>query len=240
MLRILTVMEYYLPSYRAGGPVRSLANMVSQLKDDFQFLIITRDRDLGDNVPFSTVSVGKWQAVSGAQVLYLSPNQFRLFAWRRVLQSIDYDLLYLNSFFSPTTVQTLFLLRTRSIENRPVVLAPRGQFSPGALGLKPKKKSFYIKISRILGLCEKVLWQASSSYEADDIRKAMAPSFKRQLPNILIAPNLSPGVIQTDQIPHWKPKRSGAVRIAFVSRITRKKNLNYALKFLSEIEFLVL
>lgn len=52
----------------------------------------------------------------------------------------------------------------------PVILAPRGEFSPGALGLKAWKKRPYIELTRMIGLHRGITWQASSEREAGDIR----------------------------------------------------------------------
>jgi len=46
--RILVVTGHYLPGFKAGGPLRSVANLVNCLRDEFEFLILTSDRDLGD------------------------------------------------------------------------------------------------------------------------------------------------------------------------------------------------
>ena len=72
-LRILTVVPNYLPGYEAGGPIRTIANMVEWFGDEFTFLIITADRDLGDTQPYTDIRVNEWQRVGKAQVCYLSP-----------------------------------------------------------------------------------------------------------------------------------------------------------------------
>ena len=53
---ILIFIDWYLPAYKAGGPVRSIANLVENLKNDFIFKIVTGDRDLGDTKPFEQVT----------------------------------------------------------------------------------------------------------------------------------------------------------------------------------------
>ncbi len=45
---ILCFVSYYLPGFKSGGPLRTIANMVDHLAPDFDFWIVTRDRDLGD------------------------------------------------------------------------------------------------------------------------------------------------------------------------------------------------
>ena len=47
---ILSFAGHYLPGYKAGGPIRSIANMVDQLGDEFDFRIVAGDRDLGSGL----------------------------------------------------------------------------------------------------------------------------------------------------------------------------------------------
>src|SRR4051812_11201747 len=44
---ILTFSRFYLPGFRAGGPIRSISRLVECLGDEFQFRIVTADRDAG-------------------------------------------------------------------------------------------------------------------------------------------------------------------------------------------------
>ena len=43
--KVLVFIDWYRPFYKAGGPVRSLVNMVDQLNDAVDFHIVTGDRD---------------------------------------------------------------------------------------------------------------------------------------------------------------------------------------------------
>lgn len=45
--RVLALFSHYLPGYRAGGPVRSIANLVSALGTELSFFVITLAWDLG-------------------------------------------------------------------------------------------------------------------------------------------------------------------------------------------------
>jgi hypothetical protein len=139
--RILTITGVYLPGYKAGGPVRTLANLVDHLHQEFDFFILTRDRDLGDASPYHGVPSDTWVQQGFAQVCYLSPRHQRLPRFRQHLISNRYDILYLNSFFASITRKLLLLRRLGKIPSRPIIIAPRGEFSPGALQLKWKKKT---------------------------------------------------------------------------------------------------
>ncbi len=227
--QILVVTDYYLPGYKAGGPIRSIANMVERLGDEFQFNILTADRDLDDTNPYPHIESGVWHAVGKAQVLYLSPSEKRCCHWRRLLKHLDYDVLYLNGCFSRLTIKTLLLRKLRLIPRVPVILAPRGEFSRGALDLKKHKKALYLCLSRRVGLYNGITWQASSDYERLDIMNALKNANLR----ILVAPNLvsSRSVSSTPAF-----KGTGSLKIAFLSRVARKKNLDYALQVLANLQ----
>ena len=47
-VKILIFVGYYLPGYKGGGALRTIVNLVQHLGEEFDFWIVTRDRDLGD------------------------------------------------------------------------------------------------------------------------------------------------------------------------------------------------
>jgi len=69
---ILVFTGRYLPGYKAGGILCNVINTVDFLCDKFEFRIVTRDRDLGDEASYSGIGVDKWQRVGNAHVYYLS------------------------------------------------------------------------------------------------------------------------------------------------------------------------
>ena len=58
-LRILIFIDWYIPAFKAGGPIRSVFNIVTQLSDVFEFYIITGDRDLGDLIPYPDLKLNE-------------------------------------------------------------------------------------------------------------------------------------------------------------------------------------
>jgi glycosyltransferase involved in cell wall biosynthesis len=230
---ILAVSRRYLPGHKAGGSVRSLVNLVAWLGDEFRFDILTRDRDLQDDHPYPGIVPGTWQDVGKARVMYLSKREYQLPNWHRLLSQSDYGVLYLNSSFDTLTVQTLVLRRLRLLPDRPTVLAPRGEFSPGALALKHRKKRAFLAVARFLGLWRNLVWSATSDLEAEEIRLALA-DFKGALA-IRVAPNLTDPSAASTTLPLHPSKSAGCLRIAFVSRISRMKNLDYALQLLAKL-----
>lgn len=229
---ILTLCDYYLPAYKAGGPPRSVANIVEQLGDEFAFRVVARDRDLGDAAPFPHCQPGTWQTVGKAEVLYLPPQRLHVEEFRRILGQTEYDVLYLNSFFAfRFAVVPLTLRRLGLVPPRPLVLAPRGQFSAGALQLKRTKKRAFLQAARIGGLYKDVLWQASSDYEKEDIHRVFGKNAA-----VFVAPNLRSPAPEQPLLAGQRRKAPGSLSVAFLSRISPKKNLDVALRMLANLK----
>jgi glycosyltransferase involved in cell wall biosynthesis len=231
-MKVLTLSDHYLPGYKAGGPVRSLANLIDKLGDEFHFKVITRDRDFGDVETYPGIVVCSWQPVSKAEVFYLTPQSLSLWALLRLIRATEKDVIYLNSFFSPVfTIKPLLLRRLGLIPKVPIILAPRGEFSLGALGLKSFKKNVFIIFSKLVGLYRGIIWQVSSEYEGKDIHRRFGDHA-----HIVVAPNLPPFIPQSKNQPSRCKKTVGCLKIVFLSRISRKKNLYGALKMLKGLE----
>lgn len=228
---ILTFVHYYLPAYKAGGPVRTISNMVEHLGHEFDFRIVASDRDSFDEDPFTDVTIDKWSELGDAKVFYASPGNRGLRATARIMRSVEHDTLYLNSFFAwQSTVMPLLARLLRLAPRRPTIIAPRGEFSAGALQVKSFKKRAFIWIARTVGLYDDVIWQASSAFEAEDIRASLISA----APSIVVAPDLSPRALPTRVLPDSRPP-SEPLRIAFLSRVSPMKNLDYALRVLSDV-----
>ena len=225
--KILIFNRCYIPGYKAGGPIRSIANLVDRLADEFDFYIITRDRDSGDSGPYDTIAKEEWNQQGSARVFYIPPNKISLMAIIRLIRVVEPDVIYLNSFFDPWFTQKVLASRRLGLfGNIRVVLAPRGEFSRGALELKATKKWWFLKIVQFVGLYRGVVWQASTVREAEEIREGFPSSYVNQM---IIARNIAPVVL--DKFNHTKQMQKDncgkILRVCFLSRISPIKNLRY-------------
>src|SRR5262249_30130773 len=140
-MTVLVFVKHYLPGYKSGGPIRSLANLVEHLGDELHFVILTRDRDSGDTTGYPGVVPGSRCRIGKADVIYLQPAALRWRALAATIRSIRADVLYLNSFFAREfSMLPVLLRRLRLIPYTPIVLAPRGELSQGALGIRATRK----------------------------------------------------------------------------------------------------
>lgn len=73
---ILIIMGRYLPGYKDGGPVRSIKNLTDFLGKEYNFKILTCDRDHGDTETYPNIKVNGWNRVGNAEVYYVPPKGF--------------------------------------------------------------------------------------------------------------------------------------------------------------------
>jgi glycosyltransferase involved in cell wall biosynthesis len=232
---VMAAVVYYLPGFRGGGPTGSVAHLVEWLGAEVEFSIVTRDRDLGGGAPYPGIWRRGWQRVGNARVAYLRPREFWLSRFARILRNEHYNLLYLQGFFSPATISALLLRRLGLLPARPVIVAPRGEFSPGALEFKRRKKHAYLWVVKRIGLYRGVVWQASTEMERAEILAGFGETAATGGGRIAIAPNLPARALLGGVPVTPAPKVAGSARVIFLSRIGRKKGLDVALRILGGV-----
>lgn len=234
-IKIICTADYFLPGFKGGGPIRTIANMRKLLADSAEISVFTRDRDLGSDSPYDNVPQDCWVETEDGPVYYASPANFSASGLMSALAERHFDIIYLNSFFSfHSSIQVYFALR-KAQPRTPILLAPRGEFSGGALNLKWFKKYVFLCACRALGFYNDLSWHASTSEERDDIIRQFPTAAER----IHIAEDpvdVGAGIADAEKR-HPSPK--GQLRLAFISRISPMKNLDGLLQTLVSSTHLV-
>ena len=224
--KVLAFVDYYLPGYKGGGPAISVSRCASVLQDVAQFFIFTRDRDLGESAPYPEVVSDWWNKREEANVFYASPRGLGSGNILEIFQSLRPDTIYLNSFFSRLSRSVLILNSRGWFGKTKVVIAPRGEFSKGALGIKTFKKRLYLWLVKRLGLCKGVYWMATAEHEKADIARVFGDV------ECEIVPEDAPATLARKRT----PKKKGECRFVLVSRIARMKNIELALRALQQVQ----
>lgn len=138
-------------------------------------------------------------------------------------------MYYLNSFFDfEFSILPNIYLKWKRVGAGRVVLAPRGEFSAGALSLKYWKKKPYIWLAKIFSFYRDVNFHASTDHEKKEIRLSFRDDVKISVASDLPALN-SRKIFIT-------PKGDAqGIRLVFLARVTPMKNIDYALKILQEV-----
>jgi glycosyltransferase involved in cell wall biosynthesis len=222
----LVLMGALWPGNDASGPNISLMAMIEALADEFSFLRVARDRPAGGAAPFA--ASGLWLEAAGGAARYCPPGARGLAELATILRETPHDLLLLNGFHDREfTIPALLMRRLGLAPRRPTILSPRGEFSSAALGLKPWRKAAYGAFARRTRLLADIWLHATSAAEADDMKAAAAASR-----GCLLAPNIRPPLTP---LPHV-PTADGALRLCFLGRISRVKNLDLALRSLARVK----
>ena len=229
---ILIIIFRYLPNTRSNGPAKSVNGMIQRLYHDFDFWVLTADRDYGDLQVPANLKVGSWQPITNGQVFHLPRKALNSpFQLRKYLRTFHYDLVSLHHYFGTVTVVYLLLRRLGWVVNKPTVIVPHGCLMKGALAHRPLKKQVYLWLANRLGLNRNVLWRATSEHEMQEIRRLFPHA------EIFLAPNLSPTLENLDvMLPPSKPnKLVGHLKLAYLSQIHPKKQLHWALETLAKV-----
>ncbi len=229
--KILIITDYYKPSIKGGGPIQSIKNLVDNLGNAIDFYILTSDRDLGDKKPFDSVIADEWIDIEKASIYYTDISSLNWRKVKKLIESIDCDILYLNSFFSfRTSVIPVVLHKFRKINIKTVFLNPRGQFSKGALNIKGFKKSVFIKLVNLFNLYNDISWHATTKIEKEDIQKIFGKSI-----DIYTANNLTQNYSNI-QYEKCLLKKTGELKLVYIARIHPMKNLLQTLELLQYVE----
>jgi glycosyltransferase involved in cell wall biosynthesis len=213
--------------------MRSLVNLVKALSHEFDFRIITLDRDQPGDAPYAGVHAGLWQQVGPAKVLYLPVADITVSRLACEVTSVSPQLVYLNGFFDPVfTLRFLLARKLRRVPPMPVLIAPLGDLSAGALEIKRAKKALYVRLSRVSGLYHGLTWQASTPMERDDILKTLGHV---RAEDVRVAADLTDEGEGEVAAREERPA-GGPLRVCFLSRISPKKNLDFALRVLAGVK----
>lgn len=223
--KLTILIDWYLPGTKAGGPVRSIHSLVQLLKSELDISIITTNTDLGSQTPYPSLKSNCWVDQDGIKVYYFSKEQLTKTNLQNIIKESSCDLLYLNSFWSYWFSIVPVQLKNSQAIDSPIVLAPRGMLGKGALSIKSFKKKIYLLISKIRGFYNRIEFHATNEQEHSDIIKQFSSAVIQIIPNVSGA---APVSIQ-------KTKTENKLDLFFLSRISRVKNLHFALNVLKQV-----
>lgn len=165
MTKIFITIPWFLPAFRAGGPVQSIANLVKEFSEEVEYYIFCGDTDL-NGAELENIETNKWTRFNKHTfVWYAGPEKLSDTLVKQV-ELLKPDLLFIIGLFSwhYNMVPMMFCKGTKKI------LSTRGMLHPGALSQKKWKKKIYLQFFKLLEYHHKVLFHATDEEEANYIR----------------------------------------------------------------------
>ncbi len=214
-----------MPGTKAGGPVRSIYSLVSLIKDYFDIYVVTTNCDLGSDEAYKNIEANKLFEKEGVFYYYYSKPELHVTNVVDLINTIQPNLVYLNSFWSYTFSIGIVKAKREGLFNSSVLLAPRGMLGKGALGLKPLRKVVFLTLAKLFNWYGKIAFHATNEQEQSDIKNRFKSA------KTFIASNVNSGTVKFTE----KNKEVKHLKLFYLSRIARVKNLHFALEVLSEL-----
>jgi glycosyltransferase involved in cell wall biosynthesis len=227
--KILILIEWFAPGYKAGGPIQSCINMCRALQGHYEVYVLTTDTDHGETTPYPGILTNQWlpHNEEAVNIWYAPKTSFTRAEMNAILLQLQPDFVYLNLLFSPLFVlHPLWLTITGKLKIK-VILCPRGSLYDSAVSLKWYKKKPLLLLYKWLGVHKKISFHATNSREQEAIEKYFPGS------DILVANNLPDSNQQSFET---CLKATGSLSCIFIARIVPIKNLLYLLQVLQQVK----
>lgn len=218
--------DWYLPGFKAGGPIKSVSNLVSLLSSDYDIYVVTSDRDLNDVDPYPNINSDCWVQHENYHIFYTSDSNNGYKIIKNIIITTKPDYVYINSMFSiHFTIFPLLIKKFNDLESKYFV-SPRGMLRESALAQKRLKKMVFINIQSVIKLFKDVTFHATDNQEQKDIKKYFKSNISvKTIENVAI---LNKGFTK-------KQKEKDYVTLVFTGRIHPIKGLDFLLSCLNTI-----
>jgi glycosyltransferase involved in cell wall biosynthesis len=226
--QVLVFIDWYTPGYKAGGPVRSIVNMVAHLHDEIDFHIVCSDTEYTEDQPYAGIIADQWtEGVFGERVFYVSSNSHRKEHWKALLTQENWDHVYVNGMYSPWySAAPLWFAREVKVSK---IVAPRGMLAPGPMAHSTLKKRLFLTVMKLGGAYRAVRFHVTNEGEAGQVRQLIGSKA-----NTFSVPNL-PKRVRYSDVPE-RTKEKGQLELISVARIAVEKNTLLAIKSLVHVK----
>jgi glycosyltransferase involved in cell wall biosynthesis len=225
LTKIFITIPWFLPAFRAGGPIQSIANLVKEFSDQAEYYIFCSDKDLNGGT-LDNITTGQWVPFNEhTKVWYAAPAAISDNLVKQV-EALKPDVLYIIGLFSwhYNLVPLIYCKAPRKI------LSARGMLHPGALSQKKWKKKIFLSAFKLFEYHHKVLFHATD----EDERRFIHDHFG-SVAQTYVAGNFPNRI---GQLP-IAPKEAGSLHLVTIALISPMKNILEVLTAIAACEFAV-
>ena len=230
---ILISIGHFTPGNKIGGPLISISNIIENLSPYYKFKVVTSDRDFKEHQPYPGIITNQWIKKDQYEIIYLKRDYFILFRLLFFLKKNNFDIVYLNPLWDP--VFSFFIVLSNkigAIKINKIIVAPRGELFDEAINFKPLKKTFFLWFINFWDIYTDVYWHATSLEE----KNAVIKKIKLSKEKVRVASVMSNAGIIDNTINPKTIHNSHELRIIYLARISKDKNLEFAFDVLKHIK----
>ena len=233
MPRILIIYDHYLPAWKAGGPIRSLEQLIRNLYASFNFSVLCSAYEYDDKEILNNIKTDEWISWENkTSIFYNSKHSSNRKYFIETYEEVDPDIIYINGLFSyHYNIIPLLAAKnyTKKNPNVKIILSPRGMLHQGALSQKSLKKKLFLNYMKVTQLHRLIHWHATDEQEATYIKNQFGDV------NISIAGNFP----KLSALLPSPPKQPNSLIIGTLALISPMKNHLQILKSLKNISSVI-
>lgn len=225
MTTVFIIIPWFTPAYRAGGPIRSIENLIINVKDNIQYRIFCSNKDV-EGTLLDNIQSDCWVDFNSYTKIWYHSKGIPYFTIKKKIKEQQPDKLLIIGCFS-FHYNILPLLFSKGASK---ILSTRGMLHPGALSQKKFKKNILLFLYKILGIKKNIIFHATNTSEKIHIENIFGLKS-----SICVAENF-PTIIHRS-IEH--NKQPNHLKLLSVGLITPMKNVLLVLKALSRLNGIV-
>ncbi len=217
---VFITIPWFLPAYKAGGPVQSIANLVNNFQEGIEYRIFCGNKDLNSDEALP-VQTDQWLDLNEhTKVWYASDEISKNLTDQTEL--LKPDVVFMIGIFS-----WHFNLVPLFYSKAPLkILSVRGMLHAGALAQRKLKKQLFLTGMKLSGISKRIVFHATDETERAFIHAAFGNEIK-----VKIAKNFGRKI--TAQLPVQKER--AVLKLVTVALISPMKNHLKVLQALAEI-----
>jgi glycosyltransferase involved in cell wall biosynthesis len=217
-LKVFITIPWFLPAYKAGGPIQSIANLVAQYIDA-EFYIFCSNKDLNGEI-LEAVSCNKWVQYNGKTKVWYDNGLNTKSNLVKQNIAINPAVIFIIGLFSwqYNIVPLLYLSKGKK------VLSIRGMLHDGALSQKKAKKKIFLMLFKLIGIKNKIAFHSTDNDESNFIKKQFGDNVKIDVASNY--PRLFANAIKLE-------KKVGYLKLVTIALISPMKNHLFILQALA-------
>ncbi len=221
MKKICIVIPWFDPAFRAGGPIRSVVNMIRSFHHEIEYKVFTSNKDIG-GVILNDVRWNTWLDYNLYTKVFYSNSKFAFLNFQKQIKATKPDIIFIIGLFS-FQYNLLPLLFSKASKK---IISIRGMLHPGALSQKKSKKRLVIFLLKKMKIQNKVVFHATDMTEEGFIKNIFGDECE-----VIIANNFP----QKNVYLPIHEKQPDTIKLLTVSLISKMKNHLLILKSLTTI-----